>query len=614
MPSSQAAITRAVDRLREEGDGSYRRHQIRVAEDGRHFEVALAHYVAEYVNEVKGIPGRRFDRETEVWTIPASPAALPGVLRIADSGYVGYDAAFVQAVRSLAEDAVAEAAEKEKRIEASQAASAELEVEGLGGELRPFQRAGVAYAMRTRRTFIADQMGLGKTIQALATVQAAGAFPALVICPASLKLNWRREAERWLPGRSVEVVDGKSGDADADVVIVNYDILAKHAAALGSRGFQAIILDESHYAKNHKAKRTKLCTELAKEVPVRLLLSGTPLTNRPQELLSQLKILGRLEEMGGFWGFANRYCAAERTRFGLDLSGASHLDELNTKLRATCYVRRTKDEVLKELPAKQRAVVPVEIDNAAEYRKAERDVVRFLGEAAANNKRRIAEAVKEYEREHGGKPDAGTRERLVSRVRASAEANAERAEQLVRIEALKSTAARGKLEEASRWVEDFLESGEKLVVFGWHREIVDALAERFEAPSITGDTSGEARQAAVDAFQEDPEVRLLVCNIKAGGVGITLTAASNVAFLEQGWTPAEHEQAEDRTHRIGQTDSVTAWYLLAEDTIDSEIHELVEAKRKVVDAATEGSGEAAGAGVLSELTDKLKAKAKGREE
>ncbi len=172
-------------------------------------------------------------------------------------------------------------------------------------------------------------------------------------------------------------------------------------------------------------------------------------------------------------------------------------------------------------------------------------------------------------------------------------------------------AARGKLEAVTRWVEDFLESGEKLVLFGWHRQVVDALSERFEAPKITGDTPAKSRQATVDRFQGDPDTRLLVCNVRAGGVGLTLTAASNVAFCELGWTSAEHDQAEDRCRRIGQRGSVNAWYLLAEDTIDTQIYALIEKKRAVVDAATEGVTETAGTDILSEIKKLL---AKGTED
>jgi SNF2 family DNA or RNA helicase len=581
-------------------------------EDGD-FLVRFGRLAPGAVAEVQRIPGANFDAASRTAVAPASQVAVKPLMEFVARHGLDFSEDLVERLWQIAR-------EHEKRAEDSRAADADLAVEGLGGELRPFQRAGVAYALRTRRTFIADQMGLGKTIEALATVQAAGAYPALVVCPASLKLNWRREAERWLPDRRVEILGGRGAGQEArgeeDIVIVNYDVLSKHVGALVNRGFRTLVLDESHYAKNANAKRTKLCIRLSRNVPLRLLLSGTPMLNRPEELVSQLKILDRLEDLGGYRHFMHRYAGAYRNwherHSGDPRKGEPrNLDELNRKLRATCYVRRTKQEVLAELPAKQRAVVPIALDNRREYERALKDVVRFIGEAAENDERRMTEATERYVAETGEKPDGEATERIRRKVRAGAEARAERARQLVEMEALKMTAARGKLVAVGRWVEDFLESGEKLVLFGWHREIVDALAQRFGAPKITGDTSTGERQEAVDTFQEDPETRLLVANVRAGGLGLTLTAASNVAFCELGWTPAEHDQAEDRCHRIGQTDSVGAWYLLAEDTIESRIYALIEKKRAVVDAATEGAAEVAGGSVISDLAEFLQGKSGG---
>lgn len=577
-----------------------------VREDGD-FVVRLGYLDPTLVAEVQRIPGTRFDATTRTAVVPASPAAVRPLLEFVARHGLDFSSELVERVWEVAR-------EREEREAASRAADAALEVENLGGELRPFQRAGVAYALKARRTFLADQMGLGKTVEALATVQAVGAYPALVVCPASLKLNWARETRHWLSGRSVEVLEGRSAVGEADVTVVNYDVLDKHVSVLVERGFQALILDESHYAKNDKARRTKLCIRLSRGVPLRLLLSGTPMLNRPEELVPQLKILDRLDELGGYQDFMHRYAGTYRNwherHSGEPRKGEPrNLDELNRKLRATCYVRRTKSEVLKELPAKQRAVVPVALENRREYERALRDVVRFLGEAAENDRRRIAEGVEQHRDETGEEPDAEAMRRIRTKVRTSAEARAERARQLVEIEALKMTAARGKLEAVVRWVEDFLESGEKLVLFGWHREIVDALAERFDALKLTGGTPAGERQAAVDRFQEDYATRLLVCNVRAGGVGLTFTAASNVAFCELGWTPAEHDQAEDRCHRIGQRGSVNAWYLLAENTIDTQIHALIERKRAVVNAATEGVTEADGTNVLSDLKKLLEEKA-----
>lgn len=206
-------------------------------------------------------------------------------------------------------------------------------------------------------------------------------------------------------------------------------------------------------------------------------------------------------------------------------------------------------------------------------------MARWFGERAAEDV--------EFQESIADLPEAERRRRRTER-RQQAEYRAAQAEHLTKIAALKRLAAQGKLEAACAWIDDFLESGEKLVVFAHHREIVDALAARYGCPTITGDTKPIQRQEAVDRFQTQDNVRLIAGNLQAMGVGLTLTAASNVAFLELAWTPAAHDQAEDRCHRIGQHDSVTAWYLLGEDTIDEPLAELIDGKRAVVGTATEG--------------------------
>lgn len=802
-----------------------------------------------------------------------------------------------------------------------------------------------------------DYIVTHNTVEALATIQAADAYPAVVICPASLKLNWQREAEKWLPGKKVVILNGKiNGDWEAaDVVVLNYDILGKHIDSLKSHSFKAIILDECHAIKSHDALRTKHATELAKGIELRLWLSGTPILNRPKELLAQLKALGRLDDLGGFWHFVKRYClpgdapilmadlteksiqdvrvgdkvigwsriepsrnkrggipnrrlceatvlnvlireaslqrviladgtvlvctpnhrwlngrsgggdenleyseaktgrlggrgkgvasrivhildapspfyigedymrgylegvfrgdgwcsrlyyerqekfrqktiryveahrvgmamkdleciervksylshfelsfherqvsglyriemnhqfgfeffvtqdfdlktdawwagflggiydaegsgqiisqyldhnprtyalikaALERfhlpyheakdkkgmrlqggrstllrfwqianpalkrklasyvmrgggrfsagnlatmksapfvkaieplpgvhrvytlttttgnyvaygcgskncngyqDRYGWNLDGAAHLDELHDKLRATCYVRHEKAKVLKELPPKTRALVPMALDNREEYEAAEADVVSFMGRLAAEDKAfrdSIADLPKKEQQE------------AIAKRESDAAMKARRAEQLVRFEALKRCAAKGKMAAVKEWVGDFLDSGEKLVLFAWHQDVVNTLADAFNAPSITGATPLDVRQASVDKFQGDPNCKLIVCNIQAGGLGLTLTAASNAAFMEYGWNLATQIQAEDRCHRIGQAEAVNIWNLVGEDTIDEEILALIAQKAEVVDAATDGRI-AEGSGMFAELAERI---------
>ncbi|HTU78470.1 MAG TPA: DEAD/DEAH box helicase [Solirubrobacteraceae bacterium] len=442
-------------------------------------------------------------------------------------------------------------------VELSAATDASLRVVGLGGELKPFQRAGVSYLLACRRAFLADEQGLGKTIEALAALEAAGAYPAVVVCPASLKLNWRRELERWLPARSVRVLSGnraQTGPACADVTVLNYEIVAARLPELRAPAPRALVLDESHYCKNAAAKRTQAVQRLSAAVPrdgLVLALSGTPVTNRPAELISQLRILGRLHDFGSGASFGARFSG-----------GDAHL-RLHWHLRARCFVRRLKADVLPQLPAKTRAVVPVELDNEAEYRLAERDLVAWLRSQPLDLRE------------------------LDARVAAAL-----RAERLVRCNALKLLAARGKLHAALAWIHDFCCSGERLIVFASHREIQRAVLARFpHALHILGEDSAGARDAALAAFQAPCDAQrnqLIVCSIDVAGQGLTLTRASHVAFLELGWTPAKHDQAEDRCHRIGQQDAVSAYYLLAAGTIDETISTLLERKRAVIGAVTDG--------------------------
>jgi SWI/SNF-related matrix-associated actin-dependent regulator of chromatin subfamily A-like protein 1 len=426
----------------------------------------------------------------------------------------------------------------------------------LGGELKPFQRAGVQYLLSQRRAFLADEQGLGKTIEALATLEADGAYPAIVVCPASLKLNWLRELALWLPGRSAQALAGTRASAPiepADVTVVNYDIVAGRLPALQALGPRALVLDESHYCKNAAAKRTQAVQRLSAAVPpdgLVLALTGTPVMNRPPELISQLRILGRLADFGSGAQFGKRFRGPD-----------AHL-RLHWHLRARCFARRLKADVLPQLPAKTRGVVPIELDNEPEYRLAERDLVAWLQSQPFDLRELDAKV-----------------------------AAALRAERLVRLNALKLLAARGKLHAALAWIHDFCSSGERLVVFAHHREIQRALLERFPgALHILGEDSPTARDAALRAFQEpdDGENQLIICSIEVAGHGITLTRSSNVAFLELDWTPAKHDQAEDRCHRFGQQDTVNATYLLAAGTVDETIGTLLERKRAVIGAVTDG--------------------------
>jgi SWI/SNF-related matrix-associated actin-dependent regulator of chromatin subfamily A-like protein 1 len=561
---------------------------------------------------------------TRLPAIRADPFCVPEL----DAFLAAHDVWVASEALALLQDVRQQHARAAGLVALSAATDAALEVPGLGGQLKPFQRAGVSYLLAQRRAFLADEQGLGKTIEAIATLEADGAYPAVVVCPASLKLNWLRELERWLPQRSAQALVGTGARAGAalpasglalappdaalpasglalappdaalpasglalapadaaldsaspatatgptaDITVVNYDILAPRLDQLRALQPRALVLDESHYCKNAAAKRTQAVQRLAAAVPPEglvLALTGTPVMNRPKELISQLRILGRLADFGSGAQFGKRFHGPD-----------AHL-RLHWHLRARCFARRLKHDVLPQLPAKTRAVVPVELDNQSDYRLAERDIVAWLQTQPFDLRELDAKV-----------------------------AAALRAERLVRLNALKLLAARGKLAAALGWVHDFLTSGERLVVFAHHREIQRAVLERFPtALHILGADSHGARDASLRAFQgpDDSHNQLIVCSIEVAGQGITLTRASNVAFLELDWTPAKHDQAEDRLHRIGQLDAVNVTYLLAAATIDETIATLLERKRAVIGAVTDGRPED-DEGVIDALVRELRA-------
>ncbi|MEA3340004.1 MAG: DEAD/DEAH box helicase [Chloroflexota bacterium] len=438
-----------------------------------------------------------------------------------------------------------------------------LEHFGNGKEMMPFQRAGLEFAEATGgNCLISDSMGLGKTVEALSYLALHPEMrPAVIVCPASLKLNWQREAEAWLEEDDrIEVINGgKVHELDADIVIINYDILKKWLPELQRIEPQIFIADESHAVKNKKAARSKAAKELADTIPHKILLTGTPVLNRPEELWHQLQIIDPDSYPDKrFFQWHKRYADAKQLHFGRktvwDFSGASNLEELAASLK-TIMIRRTKDQVLKELPAKRRSTVLIPIDNRKEYDRADKEFLEWMTEQKG----------------------------------AEAAERASHVEQLAKIEYLRQIAVKGKMKQALAWIENFLASGEKLVVFATHKATIDTLVSEFSecAVKIDGSASSERRQAVVDSFQNDPETRLFVGNIQAAGVGITLTAASNVVFLELGWTPALHDQAEDRCHRIGQDSSVNIYYLMADKTIDASIAAMLESKREVIDQITE---------------------------
>lgn len=570
---------------------------------GKEF-VAEADFDKELVGIMRSLAGRRFEREDKTDRFPLSEAGAASARALIEKHEFTPTGEVLSEIERLTPSLGIGKEEAMERL-------SELG-QGFGGELRDFQREAVEYALRKEgRALIGDDMGLGKTIEALAAVHAAEAYPAAIVCPASVKINWRREAEKWLPEeKSVRVLSGREGEpSEADVTVINYDILKDR---LGNKSFPsglgAVVLDESHYAKNRDAQRTQAAKELAGRAQMRIFLTGTPVKSRPFELTEQLKGLGCLHKFGGFWPFAKRYCNARRNGFGWDFSGAANLEELNDRLREHCYIRRTKKEVLPQLGEKERVTVPFEIDNRSDYETCRRNLVKWL--RSEERRKRLKKRAQRKEREGRSGELTEAEEKALSGESGSGATGG--AEHLVRIGELKKLAARGKLEGVIEWAQRFTERGEKLVIFAHHRDIVTAIAEALEEklsgeengeaeiPRVIGGQSSSERQDAIDAFTRG-DAPAIVLNMQAGGTGVDglQKVASSVAFCELGWTPSEHNQAEDRLQRIGQEGSVTCYYLLAENTIEEDIAALIEEKREVVEKTMDGETSAAAAGEAS---------------
>jgi SWI/SNF-related matrix-associated actin-dependent regulator 1 of chromatin subfamily A len=425
-------------------------------------------------------------------------------------------------------------------------------------QLFPFQREGVEWLRDRPRALLADEMGLGKTLQAIAWASMPGKarLPALVVVPASLKLNWEREINRARPTDTVRVLDGGEAWPSPlpDWVVLNYDILLSFRNAIKDTPFKSIILDEAHYIKNLAAKRTQATLELAEAIPNRLLVTGTPMLNRPVEVFSLLLFLGEAQRER-YRAFLDRYTEREMVRGRVVFTGAKNLAELHLRL-SSVMLRRAKKDVLRQLPPKIQTPLFVGLSNAREYAEAERAFLRWLRQKRGDQ----------------------------------AALRAARAEAIVRLNHLRQLAAQGKVAVMNDWLKPCEVSGHKHIVFSSFKEPLNDLANAKAARAVlyTGETSGPARQALVDLFQKDAGKCFFLGTVGAAGVGITLTAADRVVFLDLPWNPGVKVQAEDRAHRIGQRNVVEVVNVLAKHTVDERMAKLMAEKAEVIAQAVEG--------------------------
>lgn len=448
-------------------------------------------------------------------------------------------------------------------------------------ELKPYQRASVRRIEEWGgRALVTLEQGLGKTIVNLSFMaRNPDLTPTIVVCPANVKYVWEQQAVEHARRRAV-VCEGqkppkisKRLSSDATLYVINFDILDYWVKWLRSLNPQLVIIDESQALANRGTRRTKAVRRLCAGVPSVIANSGTPLLNRPRELWPTLNIV-RPDLYPDFFSFAQRHCNPQKKPWGWEYNGATNLDELHANLSANMMIRYRKSDVMQELPPKVREVVPMSLSDPAEYRKACDDFLTWLRQQDAAR----------YD-------------------------TARKAEAMTKIGYLLRLLAKLKLPAVVDWANNFIENtDEKLVLFAYHRDMVGELANRCNTKSVVidGSVTGRARATAVEQFQKDPRTRLSINNLHAGGVGITLTAASTVAFAEMWWRSGDFLQAEDRLHRIGQKGTVFVNYLITPGTVEDDLCRIVQKKQEVISKTLDGGATADDLDVFNLLMKKLK--------
>lgn len=424
-----------------------------------------------------------------------------------------------------------------------------INIPELNANLLPFQEEGVLFIdSRKGRALVADEMGLGKTIQSIAwTALHPKIRPVVVLCPASLKLNWQRELLKFLPNESSYIINGRQPQILPPIkfIIVNYSILNKHIESILEMKPRICIIDECHKLINPEATRTVASKDLTQNIPYVIGLTGTPIRNNTKEFFNILNIL-KPEQWFSFENFKRVYTKREYNGWGWDYVGSQNENVLHDILTQTVMIRRKKEEVLPQLPNKTYSIIPV----ALKERKIYNELI------------------------NGINPNASPKENKTH------------------IETIKRVIVQYKLDSIFNWVDDFLSNGEKLILFTYHHDTMDAFAEKYKNIGVyyDGRSTLVKKQAMVDRFNMDESCKLFVGQI-ATAVGYNLTISSHVGHVEFGWVPSDMDQATDRSHRIGQKNAVNVYYFIAFDTIEEKIIKLLDKKRKIVDKTIDGKKE-----------------------
>lgn len=484
-----------------------------------------------------------------------------------------------------------------------------------GVPLMTHQAELVAAAAAGHRTFLlADEPGLGKTAQALLAAQAANAWPLLCVVPNVVKANWAHEVSLWVPNRSVTVIhgDGEEVDGFADIIVVNYEVLDRHVGWLGNHGFRGMVVDEAHFIKNKSSQRSQHVLELSQRIrtriarPLLMALTGTPLINDIEDFRAIWQFLGWIDDHKPLGELMNKL---EET--GLMPGEPGFYPNARRSVIEMGIVRRRKIDVAADIPARRVADLPVELEGAEgrSIRDAERELSRRLVKRydAALEARTTNIVVDGIDRD------------LVRRVAKWEREDMESAKDGENVFSMMRRIGKAKAGLAADYTAQLARNVGKVVFFAKHIDVMDEAQASFAKRginfvSIRGDQTAKARAAAIESFTKDPETSIIVCSLTAAGVGLNLQVASNMVLAELSWTDAEQTQAIDRIHRIGQSEPVTAWRIIAAQTIDSKIAELIDSKAGLAARALDGADEIASSvdvqleALVGLLTDALDAR------
>jgi len=465
-----------------------------------------------------------------------------------------------------------------------------LQIEGLGGTLLPFQNEGVQLInLFQGRAILGDEMGLGKTVQALAYAQLNKRFrPMLIVCPGLMKYKWADEVRHWIGETDITILEGRTPYPvhPSGIFIINYDILHYWERQLVHIPFELVVIDELHYLKNKgtkksPVKRTNAALNITRNIRYRLGLTGTLSTGKVLDMFIPLKIINPYI-FTNEWKYKHRYCGPKHNGFGWDFDGVSNAQELHNILKEKILIRRLKKDVLKDLPDKQYSLTQFDIDGRGDYDMAEQRYLTFLENMVEGKVKRYLQQF------YDDKIGCVTIDHV--KLDAMKKQATEKANALTQMEHLRQLCVNGKLDQCIAWIAEFLESGEKLCVFGIHKPFVRKIYEHFKSKAllIAGGTSAKQKAQIEKQFQTNKKYRLLVGNVKAAGIGLTLTAASHIALFEFPWNPDELAQAIDRVHRITQDKKVMVHLLVSRDTVERRMLKTLYGKQQTSDLVLDG--------------------------